>query len=220
MSDYVEDQRGCEAIQDDLAEMALGILSGRNRSEVLGHVEDCPRCRAELERLSIVADALVQLAPEVQPPLGFELRLAERLQAERLPAEATHPQRTFDRAALFVAAAAVVAVVGFGLGAVATSGGRNSPSQSGTANLTTANLTSHHRVLGEVMISAGSPAWMFMTVDDGAWPGTVTCDVTYAGGRVQTVGVFRLSSGYGAWGASLSPSVGQVRSAQLLASER
>lgn len=217
MSGYIEDPKQCEVIQDELAELALGVLSGRNRSEVLGHVESCSRCGAELERLSIVADALLQLAPEVQAPLGFELRLAERLQTERLQAEATHPSRRFGRVALF-SAAAVMAVLGFGLGALVIPGGGNSQGQSATANLTTANLTSHGHVLGEVMISAGSPAWMFMTVDDGAWPGTVTCDVTYAGGKVQTVGVFRLSGGYGAWGAPLSSSAGQVRSARLIAS--
>jgi len=218
MSGYAEDPRRCEMVQDELAELALGILSGRNRSEVLSHVESCSLCGAELERLSVVADALLQLAPEVQPPLGFELRVAERLQADRIQPEATTSPRQFGRVAFFATAAAIIAVLGFGLGAAITPGGGNSQGQSAAANLTTAKLTSHGHVLGDVMISAGSPAWMFMTVDDGSWPGTVTCAVTYAGGRVQTVGVFRLSSGYGAWGAPLSSSAGQVRSARLVAS--
>jgi hypothetical protein len=218
MTDYIEDSQRCEMIQDELAELALGILTGRNRSEVLGHVESCPRCSAELERLSVVADTLLLLGPEVQPPLGFELRLAERLQAENVQAEATHPPRHLGRITLLSAAAAVMAVLGFGFGALVTPGGDNSHGLSATAKLTTANLTSHDGVLGEVMISPGSPPWMFMTVNDGTWPGNVTCQVTYAGGRVQTVGVFWLSGGYGAWGAPLSSSAGQVRSARLVAS--
>ena len=35
MSGDVADPRQCEAIQDDLAELALGTLSGRSRSEGL-----------------------------------------------------------------------------------------------------------------------------------------------------------------------------------------
>jgi hypothetical protein len=43
MSGYVEDPRQCDAIQDELAELALGTLFGRSRSEVLDHVESCSR---------------------------------------------------------------------------------------------------------------------------------------------------------------------------------
>jgi hypothetical protein len=81
MSRYLEDPTRCEVIRDDLAELALGTLSGRGRSEALGHVGSCPQCGAELEKLSIVADALLYVAPHVQPPLGFELRVAEVLRA-------------------------------------------------------------------------------------------------------------------------------------------
>ena len=67
------------------------------------------------------------------------------------------------------------------------------------------------------MISAGNPAWMFMTIDAGAWTGKVTCDPTLAGGKVERIGVFKLSGGYGAWGSPLTSSAGKVRSAQLIA---
>ena len=59
---------------------------------------------------------------------------------------------------------------------------------------------------------------MFVTVHGGGWQGMVTCDVTFAGGEVETVGVFKLSGEYGAWTAPLPSSAGEVRSAQLIAS--
>jgi hypothetical protein len=213
MSRYIEDPKQCELFQDELAELALGILSGRSRSDVLDHVESCPRCTAELERLSIVADTLLQLTPEIEPPLGFELRLAERLQEG---ATAHRPKRSRRVAALSAAAVATI-VLGFGLGTLAGPRSGNTQGQSATANLTAANLTSHGQVVGAVMISAGSPAWMFMTIDAGAWSGKVTCEVTIAGGKVERIGVFKLSGGYGAWAAPLTSSVGKVRSAQLIA---
>ena len=39
MSGNVDDLTQCEVVQDELAELALGTLSGRRRSEVLGHVD-------------------------------------------------------------------------------------------------------------------------------------------------------------------------------------
>jgi hypothetical protein len=202
----------CETVQDDLAELALGVLSGRGRSEVLDHVGSCVHCSVELEQLAIVTDTLVQLAPPVEPPVGFELRLAERLRA----AAAHRPKRS-RRVAALGAAAAVSMTLGFGLGALVTSGAGSGQGQPATSTLTTANLTSHGQVLGEVVISAGRPAWMFMTIKGGGWPGTVRCDVTLVGGRVETIGVFQLSGGYVAWAAPLTSAAHQVRSAQLIA---
>ncbi|MCU1493504.1 MAG: hypothetical protein JWO62_1268 [Acidimicrobiaceae bacterium] len=209
MSGYGEDRGPCESIRDELAELALGVLSGRSRSEVLRHVESCARCAAELEQLSIVADTLVQLAPEIEPPLGFELRIAERLQE----AATAHRPRRRRRASVLAVAAVVMVVFGFGLGTLTPSHNR----QPALANLTSADLNSHGHVLGEVMVSAGSPAWMFMTIESGAWSGKVTCEVTLAGGKIETIGVFKLSGGYGAWGVPLTSPAAQVRSARLIA---
>src|SRR5271154_6917240 len=78
MSDDVM-ERGCEEYANELAELALGVLNGRERARVLAHVESCQRCADELELLSRVADTVVQAAPEMEPPLGFEVRLFEKM---------------------------------------------------------------------------------------------------------------------------------------------
>jgi anti-sigma factor RsiW len=214
MSGDLEHPAECEVIADELTELALGTLSGRRRSEVLDHVGSCQPCRAELEQLSIVVEALQQLAPRMQPPLGFELRLAERLQGTATP----RPRR-YRRAGALSAVAVVVVMLAFGLGALVAPGAGNGQGQSAGTNLVTANFTSHGRVLGELLISAGSPAWMTVTVHGGEWQGAVTCDVTFSGGQVETIGVFKLSGEYGAWAAPLPSTAGQVRSAQLIASD-
>ena len=95
MSGDGEGSAQCAAIADDLPELAFGTLSGRRRSEVLRHAGSCPRCYAELGQLASVAEALQQLAPQMQPPLGFELRLAERLRRsgrDRARRDAPAPQ--------------------------------------------------------------------------------------------------------------------------------
>ncbi len=53
----------CSAARDDLAALAIGTLTGRERAELLDHLERCARCAAELEELSAAADALVTLIP-------------------------------------------------------------------------------------------------------------------------------------------------------------
>ncbi|HXA33764.1 MAG TPA: hypothetical protein VNV87_16040 [Acidimicrobiales bacterium] len=220
MSANTADPRQCELMQDELAELALGALDGRSRSEALEHVASCPRCRATLEHLSGVTDTLLQLAPEVEPPLGFELRLVEKLNA----ADAAKPraterarQRWFRRAGPLIAAAAVLLLVGIGVGSLVMPRGAKNQQQSASPDLATAQLTSHGQVLGEVMTSPGKPAWMFMTINENAWSGKVRCEVTLAGGTTRTVGVFTLSAGYGAWGAPLTSPAGDVRSARLVA---
>jgi hypothetical protein len=223
MSANAADPRECELIQDELAELALGALDGRSRSEALEHVGSCPRCRATLDHLSGVTDTLLQLAPEVEPPLGFEIRLVEKLHAadaEKPRATERARQRWFRRASPLVAAAAVLLLLGIGLGSLVISRGNNNQQQhSASPDLATAELTSHGHVLGEVMTSPGNPAWMFMTVNENAWSGKVTCEVTLAGGAIETVGVFTLSHGYGAWGAPLTSPAGDVRSARLVAAD-
>lgn len=213
MSGDVEHPERCEAFADELTELALGTLSGRRRSEVLDHVGSCPSCRAELEQLTVVVETLQQLAPRVQPPLGFELRLAERLEGR-----ATRRPRRPRRVALFSAAAVVVVALGFGLGALIAPEAGNGTGRSAATDVVSANFTSDGKALGELLISPGSPPWMFVTIHGGGWRGTVTCDVTFADGRVETIGVFKLSGEYGAWAAPLPSSLGQVRSAQLVAS--
>lgn len=207
-----EDPRHCESLQDELAELALGILDGRRRSEVLEHVDSCPRCTATLEHLSNVADTLLLLGPEVEPPLGFELRLAQKLQA---PAKVHRPRR-FRHARTLSAVAAALLVLGFGVGSLVAP--RAHSNQVQAADLNTATLTSQGHALGQVSVSPGDPAWVFMTIDNDGRSGRVRCQVTLADGAVETVGVFKLSGGYGSWGAPLRAPADQVRSARLVAS--
>src|SRR5262245_61612006 len=84
----------CDEIRGLTAEVALGVADGEARASVLDHVVECSDCRQELEELTALADEMVVLAPEHEPPLGFELRTIRRLQPRserrrwRLPAVA------------------------------------------------------------------------------------------------------------------------------------
>jgi len=73
----------CHEVRGLTAEVALGVADGEDRARVLDHVVDCSECRHELEDLTALADDLVVLAPEHEPPLGFELRTVRGLQPKR-----------------------------------------------------------------------------------------------------------------------------------------
>ena len=93
----------CAEVRELAAELALGILSGAERAEVLLHVNGCSRCQAYVAELTEAADAIPQLAPEAEPPPGFEARVLQRLGAgER------RSRRRWIAAVASVAAAAMI----------------------------------------------------------------------------------------------------------------
>src|SRR5919197_6059366 len=84
----------CRDIRELLPELALGIADGEARAEALQHLAGCPDCRRELEELSATADDLMALAPEREPPPGFEARVLDRLRVREAP---TRPRHLFRR---------------------------------------------------------------------------------------------------------------------------
>ena len=73
----------CAEVRELAPELALGILGGGERAEVILHVNGCARCQAYLAELTEAADAIPQLVPEIEPPVGFEARTLRRLDANR-----------------------------------------------------------------------------------------------------------------------------------------
>ena len=208
-------ERGCEEYGDDLAELALGVLTGRERARVLSHVESCPRCAEELEVLSRTADSVLQAAPEVEPPLGFEVRLFERMGVTAPPPR----RRRFHRsrwvpAVVGVAAAALA--LGIGL-SVSSSPAPNVTAQpKGSHDVVTAALVANDKTVGHVVAVGGAKPWMSMMLDDADVHGTVHCIVVTEDGRTYTVGTFQAREGYGAWTAPLHVDPATLRTAEVV----
>ncbi len=199
----------CSATREDLAEFALGLLSGRERARLLAHVASCAQCRGELESLSVVTDALVALSPPAEPPLGFESRLADRYRAQ--PPRVR--RRTVRHVAL-AAAALVLVAVGFEIGNNGASRVTTSLPAYGATPIS-ATLTSRGQVRGHLWMSAGAPTWIYMSLDDANWSGTARCRVTLKDGRVLDIGVFTVVHGHGAWAARVDASSSAVTRAQV-----
>jgi hypothetical protein len=197
---------GCGPSADALPELALGTLAGRERAQALSHVESCPRCAAELEVLSRAADSLVLTAPVVQPPMGFESRVFDRMGI----GGHRNLRRWRPHWARAVAVAAVVVAAALGVAFVLTSSSP-SPAPERTAS---AALVQDGTAVGRVTVN-GPARSMSMTLSDAVVRGPVHCAVVTDDGVVHQVGTFDVRAGYGAWIVPLGVDPARVRTAEL-----
>lgn len=208
----------CDQVRPELAELALGTLDGRERAALLAHVQTCPDCEAELDELSTVADQVLQVAPEAEPPVGFETALFDRLRAEVAGGRAPTPARRPTVRPAWLAGAAVVVALAFGGGWLADRAvaGRPAPVSSAVPAVTTAELVGPGGPVGTVTALGGSPGWLVMKVNGGAGSGEVACEVTVADGSTRRLGTFWLSAGYGQWSARLPVPPAELRTARVV----
>lgn len=205
----------CRSVRALAPELALGIASGEDRASALRHLAGCAECRRDVESLALVADELLLLAPEVDPPVGFESRMAERLSGAATPARGR-------RWAVLAGAAALIAVIaGAGVYLVTAPDRhladyyrRQLASAHGRYFVTSALYGPGARVQGEAFGYEGDPSWLLLTADRGLARGTYRVHlVTVTGGKVA-VGRMRVDSG-GSWGRAIPFDLSNVRSVTL-----
>jgi anti-sigma factor RsiW len=216
---------GCDGFSDDLAELALGALTGRDRARTLAHVDECPRCAEELEQLSRVADAVLQTAPEVEPPVGFESRLFERMGVTESAARgrgrlrslpSLRPRRPRQWAVAALAAAAAVAALGVGLATTTSPSTTQAKAAHGSTNVVSGNFVQDGHTVGHVVVAGGSRPWISMMLEDSTAQGLVNCVVVTRDGVTHEVGSFMAHQGYGAWIAPLHFDAKDVWKAEMV----
>jgi anti-sigma-K factor RskA len=72
----------CEEFSNVAAELALGVLTGRERARALAHLDRCDACRDEVRQLTQTGEELLGLLPTAEPPAGFESRVLARIGIE------------------------------------------------------------------------------------------------------------------------------------------
>ena len=204
----------CEQVHELAAELALGTLPGPERADVLGHLEHCAECQRLVEELADAADALLLLAPEVEPPAGFTGRVLGGL-------DVPTTRRRRLGVAVLGAAAALFLAVGVGMAIVVSHGTTNRPRTSfalGTPGVVMASFTPApgEQTEGQVFSYAGRPSWVFMTVHDDGSSDTYRCQLELADGHRVEVGSFGLHDGAGSWGRTLALDVHHLRAVRLL----
>ena len=203
----------CSEATTLLAELALDVLPGDQRTALLAHLEECPPCRDLLDELSETADALLLAAPVAAPPAGFEDRVLEQIQAPRVRVGGRSPARSPARLRLLAVAAAAAVLLGIGGLAGARFGG---PAGDGHELATVKLISARGADIGDVSTYSGSPAWFFMRLDgplpDGVYRGVVDVD----DGRTVPIGKLWASSGHGGWGEHVALDLHHVKTARML----
>jgi hypothetical protein len=196
--------------QNELVEFSLGILDGRARAALVDHVESCPECTEQLRELSATADLLMYVPIGVEPPLGFESGIIERIrQTQPLPS------RWRPRGWQMLAAAAAIVLVSFGLGWTVEHRTNPTTPVQAAGSMKQRVLVANGHDVGTVYAYSGSPSWMFVTVDARGAPARVRCTIITTSGAHRFIGTFALASGQGSWGASLPVSFKAVRNVVL-----
>lgn len=217
----MSERGGCEELAGVAAELALGVLTGRERADALAHLEGCDECRERVRQLTATGEGLLGLLPAAEPPLGFESRVLSRIAVPATaavpaagPARARSARRAVPGRRALTVAAVAVAIVAAGLGGWglrgSSAGQAAVPSPLRAAEL----MSAGHRAVGEVFYYGAGQPWMYMTVDLPSGNGTVTCELERPGGRYVLVGAFRISGGYGSWGGDAGH--GPVTGARLV----
>jgi hypothetical protein len=206
----------CDETRELLPELALGVADGAERARVLEHVADCADCRRELERQSAVADELLTLAPEQEPPLGFEMGVLRSIQP---PAKRRGP--ILRRLGVVAAVAAAVAITAGGMllsfrddrrladnyrAVLAESHG----TYFGARRLSDAA----GRPGGVAFVYRGSPSWIMVNVTPSFRTAVNRAEVVDRGGRRIPLAAFRLADG--AWGGSIPIELRDVAAVHLV----
>ena len=188
-----EDRRPCDATRALAAELALGVAEGADRGAALAHLAGCPGCQAEVRRLTDAVDAVVALAPEAEPPAGFESAVLARIGEARNDGG--------RRPWLLAAAAVVLLVVGVGVGLLAA------PDGDGATSVATARMEAPDgETVGEVWRTGEADAAVFVSVP--AWAGIdavgpqaprYALRLELEGGETVEVGDFGLGDGVSSW---------------------
>ncbi|AOR35362.1 hypothetical protein BFF78_33660 [Streptomyces fodineus] len=228
----------CDKLREIGAELALGVLPGRERAEAMAHLDRCADCREYVRQLTLVGDRLIGLLPDRAPPPGFETRVARRLAEhasadEGLVGASGRAFRTLRgrarraRLRLAAVATALVVSVGFAGWAIGTaveqvvaSIAPATTSEPMLVGEMTATATGGPTV-GEVYAHPGTPGWIFVSVDlagpHASYTGKVTCLLEHSDGTTVRVGDFPLVGGHGGWGVTAPGDLSTLSGARLTA---
>ncbi|MFF7750359.1 hypothetical protein ACFZCP_14020 [Streptomyces sp. NPDC007971] len=231
----------CENLREIGAELALGVLPGRERAAAVAHLDHCADCREYVEQLTLVGDRLIGLLPESEPPVGFEARVARKVAQDAAAHEARSHDRTRGlahkgirgrarRARLRVAAVAsalalAIGFAGWAVGTAVQEVTASPPAAVESEPLLVGDMipTGGGHPVGDVYAQPGPHGWIFMTVTltgTGApYNGKVRCVLEHSDGTTVPVGDFLLRDGHGSWGGQTAIDPKAVSGAHIVTTD-
>lgn len=187
----------CADVRELAPELAVNIVGGPDRAEALQHLSECGPCRALVSELSEAADALTLLAPEVEPPPGFERRVLAAVSAGGRRSR----RRTVVLAAAVAAAACIVSIVGVRLVEGNDQRPVVAPAASNAVGIVPMTNDSGTEV-GKLHVSNGHPAVVVVSVNYGIGHGNYAVQLRSPQRPVEQLGAIDVEQGHGSWGGT------------------
>ena len=189
----------CEEFDHEAEDLALGHVEEPRRTQLLAHAETCPQCQSLLGGLGTVVDRLLLVAPQLEPPAGFESRALGRLGA---PATASHSR---FRVPLWAAAVAAL-IIGAGGFLVARLSDHSSKSNVAASS---AIVTRTGLDIGSVqLVAQPAPHVVIAIRNPRPQPGVRHCELQRPDGTWVEVGTWQVADIiHGVWAAGIDPSL-------------
>jgi predicted anti-sigma-YlaC factor YlaD len=188
----------CDLVRESAPDFALGALAGRERAEVLAHLDHCPACQALVGEYASVADALLELIPEAEPAADIAPPVLAAMRPARRP-----PWRR--RVAALAAAAIVAITAGTGLTVAVVSQRDSGGSSSATPALRSAPmLGAGDLTVGRVVTTNDRPPTLSVSVDYWVPDGSYQVAARDPRGESAPVGAIQVTGGRGTWTGSAS----------------
>ena len=205
----------CAAFDDGVGELALDLLNPCERDALMAHASGCNRCRSELESIASLADLLVTVAPQGEPPVGFEQRAVDAMVGTR--------PRVGSKVGFVIAAAAASVVIGLIGALVGRSTNTSDPRAAalervGIHSARSAKLVGSGGIdHGSVLLTSGPDVLLTMRLI-GLDSGRYHCVLRGTDGSTTEVAAWPIGeSGGGTWAVALDRPLPAVR--QVLVTE-
>jgi hypothetical protein len=206
----------CDEIREITAELALGIAAGEDRARALEHVAHCRDCQRELAQLTHVVDDLLVVAPEADPPAGFEERVLRAI-APKKPARKPFRIRAWRPLVALAAGAAIASaamVVAYHDDHKLANEYRQALAAADGSRFVAVPLRDAAGVKrGSLSIYKGEPSWLVLAVRSPQTTKPVRAELVTRSGKHLPLAGFALRSGV--WGGPLPVPLEQVASVQL-----
>jgi anti-sigma factor RsiW len=186
----------CDQVRHSAPDFALGALTGRERADMVAHLDNCPRCQALVGEYASVADSLLDLIPEADPAGDVAAPVLAAMRPVRLP--------RWRRRVAALAAAAIIAIgaaTGITMALLGQSDGSSTPRASSVLH-SAPMVGSGDVTVGRVVTTNDRKPTLAVSVDYWLPDGSYQVAARDRGGDATPVGSLDVTNGRGTWTGS------------------
>jgi Putative zinc-finger len=190
----------CELVRQAAPDFALGALTGRERADVVAHLDGCPSCQTSVREYASVADSLLELIPEADPTGDVGAPVLAAMHPARRP-------RWRHRVAALAAAAIIAIATATGITVAFLGQGSDSSNPRASSVLHSAPMVGSGNVtVGRVVTTNDRPPTLAVSVDYWLPDGSYHVAARDRAGAATPVGSLDVTDGRGTWTGSTAAS--------------